>query len=745
MRLYLLAMSLFLLRLVAGYHHHSAYRLIRQSSSSIGIRRPLKARVASSSSGSLNNVDVDNILHSTIVKRVEDEVYMNLIESCGLSNQNHRGILVCVSGGADSVALLHILASLRHRWKPSLHVEVAHFNHKMREESDLEESFVHDWAVRYNMPFHTRSLPIEDRTSVGLQATARAWRRSQCELITTAALSSSSSSISTSGKGDENGDGDGMVIATAHHADDLTETILMRLLRGAHISSLSPMSIRRDEYIKPCLSLKKSSLLSYLNARNLVWHEDNSNKVPTYTRNALRLNVLPGLESIAGSADALQRRLLWLSEQSHDLNLLLQRECTSFFKDNSKNIRVVEDPKLDICAANCECGNSVILVELPCLPLQELPVLVRDDILHKTMLFVTNGNTTACSADITRIVQLIHDKHNGNGRVLSLNLFDGWVARRVGEMLRISKSTYPINTDTATTTTTTTTTATATTAAATTTTTTAAATASTIRAGSDTDSDGAGSGSCADTDGSSSELTKESSFTLYSGKRAFRLYVSHPCHISVQAGVLCDTGNTSNLPLHLYQHQHKRDWGRTSPIIASTISNDFSTVLSLPLPLPLPKTSDGDREIRLQIRPSIPGDSFAPAWRAGSVKRLVDFMRDEGIPMHIRDQALVVSSPLANLSSSLIAVLPLPGIAYCPSLNPNPNPNPSTSTGAGSSSGSGSGSGRSTDKDTVNMYLSIRFDDECIRTSDGTKVARWMTGHAHTSEEKHGRPKRLLN
>ena len=171
---------------------------------------------------------------------LENTVRSFLVESCRV--QPHSYVLLSVSGGVDSMAMLHIMAAIGHKTSHfPLDLAVVSFNHKLRPESDEEVAFVSSWAAKYGLPFYEHILPEAQRNLIGLQARTREWRRKECLSIlqakneelrekTTRSISSSSSPPLC-------------VYATAHHADDQMETMMLKLLRGAFISNLQPVSI----------------------------------------------------------------------------------------------------------------------------------------------------------------------------------------------------------------------------------------------------------------------------------------------------------------------------------------------------------------------------------------------------------------------------------------------------------------------------------------------------------------------
>jgi len=256
-------------------------------------------------------------------------VHEHMMKKCRVGTNDT--LLLCVSGGLDSVAMLHLMARI-----PSLlpRLHVINFNHKLRIEADEEAAFVSSLAQAYCIPFHSRewlrastnitnaSLGIiESDAPVGMQAAAREWRRSEC-LSLAAQLSKQKNSK--------------VLIATAHHADDQLETSLLKLLRGAHLSRLYPMLALSDcgRFIKPLLSVSKEQLKVYLQEHGLEWREDESNEKLIYKRNAVRLDLVPTMARLAGGLPALKKRFVALEQQSKELHHFLQSETTAFISQH---------------------------------------------------------------------------------------------------------------------------------------------------------------------------------------------------------------------------------------------------------------------------------------------------------------------------------------------------------------------------------------------------------------------------
>ncbi|MHB9025609.1 MAG: tRNA lysidine(34) synthetase TilS [Armatimonadota bacterium] len=187
-------------------------------------------------------------------------------------------LLVAVSGGPDSVALLDLLAT---HLAPAmgLWLAVGHVHHGLREEAGEDAAFVQRLAERYNLPCIISYQDVPARmaaTGESLETAAREVRY--------AALQRMAHALSIDG------------IVTGHTADDQAETVLMRLLRGSGTTGLAGIPPRRDNIARPLLPLWRNEILAYLQARELTYRVDASNASTEMLRNRLRLELLPLLE-----------------------------------------------------------------------------------------------------------------------------------------------------------------------------------------------------------------------------------------------------------------------------------------------------------------------------------------------------------------------------------------------------------------------------------------------------------------
>lgn len=175
--------------------------------------------------------------------------------------------VICgVSGGADSMAMLWCLWELR--GKLGIRVEAAHFNHHLRgTESDRDAEFVRQFCQRYGIPLHMGEGQVTPGKK-GLEAAAREARYAFFQTIP--------------GK-----------IATAHTANDNAETVLLHLVRGTVLKGLGGIAPKRDNVIRPMLTITRQEVLDYLREWSIPHVEDSSNETDTFLRNRLRHHVMP--------------------------------------------------------------------------------------------------------------------------------------------------------------------------------------------------------------------------------------------------------------------------------------------------------------------------------------------------------------------------------------------------------------------------------------------------------------------
>ena len=231
-------------------------------------------------------------------------------------------LIIAVSGGVDSIVLFHLCLKLK------LNFFVAHCNFKLRKkESDLDEKFVRDLAIKHNIKFYTKSFntkKLSNNDNKSIQMVARELRYSWFEEL--------SKELNVKH------------ILTAHHLDDSLETFLINLSRGSGIDGLLGIPEVNDTVYRPLLIFKKDEILSNAKENKITWREDSSNKKREYLRNQIRLEVIPKLKEInpnlldnfSKSIDRLQQSKSIIKDKMDDFikNISFTRDEKIYFEIN---------------------------------------------------------------------------------------------------------------------------------------------------------------------------------------------------------------------------------------------------------------------------------------------------------------------------------------------------------------------------------------------------------------------------
>ena len=237
--------------------------------------------------------------------------------------------LLAVSGGVDSMVLLHLYFALK------LDFAVAHCNFQLRgTESDLDEKLVADFCIKNNIPFFVErfdTMQIVETRKVSIQIAARELRYSWFKQICI--------------------ENDYQFIATAHHLDDQAETFLINFTRGTGIDGLVGIPEKNENIIRPLLSFSREDILKYAIENEIAWREDQSNASTKYLRNKMRHLVLPVLkEENAEFLKSFQNTLNHLKQTQ-----LLANDAVGFFE---KECVKMKDEQLEIDLEKTENFNN---------------------------------------------------------------------------------------------------------------------------------------------------------------------------------------------------------------------------------------------------------------------------------------------------------------------------------------------------------------------------------------------------
>lgn len=198
--------------------------------------------------------------------------------------------VIAASGGVDSMVLLDLLADMAETSRGDIRLVAAHFDHGIRPDSALDRQLVQDVAAARRLVF------VYDEGKLGAEASEAAARKARYAFLNQVKQAAGADAI-----------------ITAHHQDDVLETIIINWLRGTKSRGLSSLRSTAD-VMRPLLGVAKADIRAYAATRQLEWHEDSTNEDERYLRNYVRRQLMPRLDNRA------RRQLLARSERAAELN-----------------------------------------------------------------------------------------------------------------------------------------------------------------------------------------------------------------------------------------------------------------------------------------------------------------------------------------------------------------------------------------------------------------------------------------
>ena len=203
--------------------------------------------------------------------------------------------VVAVSGGVDSMVLLHMLVQ-----QPNLELIIAHFDHGIRSDAYKDRELVQQTVTAYGVQFRY----AEGKLGVAVSE-ARA-REARYEFLRSVHAETGA-----------------LAIVTAHHQDDVLETAMLNILRGTGRRGLSSLK-SSDSLRRPLLNYSKEQLISYARLHKLVWREDSTNADTKYLRNYIRMYIVPRLSVLK------RQELLTIIKKASELNELIDGELSTY-------------------------------------------------------------------------------------------------------------------------------------------------------------------------------------------------------------------------------------------------------------------------------------------------------------------------------------------------------------------------------------------------------------------------------
>lgn len=231
--------------------------------------------------------------------------------------QKKDRLIIAVSGGADSVVLCELC------YRAGFNFEIAHCNFQLRgEESERDEKFVRSLAEKYGVKIFVKKFDTKEyaeKNKVSIQVAARELRYDWFgELI----------EADQSGSVTDNQEPPSYIkhctsyLATAHHANDNIETVMMNFFKGTGITGLRGILPKQGNIVRPLLFAKKEEILAFIEQNNLSYVEDSSNSSDKYTRNYFRHHLIPSVEKIFPQAE---ENLIHNIERFRETDLLFQQ------------------------------------------------------------------------------------------------------------------------------------------------------------------------------------------------------------------------------------------------------------------------------------------------------------------------------------------------------------------------------------------------------------------------------------
>jgi tRNA(Ile)-lysidine synthase len=254
---------------------------------------------------------------------MQDQVYSYMEKEHMLDGTDT--VVVGVSGGADSVCLLALLAEYA-KTHP-LTVIAAHVHHGLRENADLDEIYVKEYCEKLQVKLHTLHIDAAkeaENLGISVEEAGRVKRYAFFEELAEKS-------------------GENTRIAVAHHRDDQCETMLFQLFRGSGVHGLRGILPVTGKIIRPLLCVSKEEICAYLKEKNISWREDESNGEDIYARNRIRHEILPVAEQICPKAsehieEAAER--LRDAEEFIAMEAAKAKKLTAVYNSESGQIRI---------------------------------------------------------------------------------------------------------------------------------------------------------------------------------------------------------------------------------------------------------------------------------------------------------------------------------------------------------------------------------------------------------------------
>ena len=228
--------------------------------------------------------------------------------------ENGDKIVVGVSGGPDSIALLNVLLEIKNEKLIDFEIVVCHVNHMIREEAIEDEEYVFEFCKKYNIECFIKRIEVEKIAKQEKVGTEEAGRNARYEFFNEILEKTSANKI-----------------ATAHTANDNAETVLMNIIRGSGTAGLKGIEAQRDNLIRPLINSSRDEIEEYCEKNNLNPRIDKTNFENIYTRNKVRNMLIPYIKENFNPniIEGLNR----LSDLSKQENEYLEKQVSKAYRE----------------------------------------------------------------------------------------------------------------------------------------------------------------------------------------------------------------------------------------------------------------------------------------------------------------------------------------------------------------------------------------------------------------------------
>lgn len=249
------------------------------------------------------------------------EEVLKTIETYNLIEKNDI-IVIGVSGGPDSICLLHVLYGLKE--KLGIEIVVAHVNHMLRDVADLETEYVQKFCKKLGIECYVKKADILEISKTQKKGTEEVGRQVRYDFFDEVAKKTNSNKI-----------------ATAHNSNDRAETVILNILRGSGLSGLKGIEpIRDNKYIRPLINTDRQDIENYCNDNKLEPKYDKTNNENIYTRNKVRNTVIPYIkkEFNPNIIKTINRLSSLATEENEYLQAITKQEFENLLIEKTENI-----------------------------------------------------------------------------------------------------------------------------------------------------------------------------------------------------------------------------------------------------------------------------------------------------------------------------------------------------------------------------------------------------------------------